>query len=501
MDPQIIFKNDAELASGILSFESGAVNIVEICDVKDNITSRRDTLDAKKYAQWLQQIKCDKGDKDNHTLARIIFAEAKITNPSPNKISPLWPRARCTQFRWPVTLPFSRTTLEQTIQQLSLPSFTPWVCLSEAAHMQRHLVRTPTCSSEHAGLRPFSLPFFLLLFYCDSMKLTPPPGFTMRRSNGGVFGLDIAISISYCLATGCTTALVITYTPEHLEYLTHQLECFSSLAGNPLLLPTLISDHTATILESYLSERWSEYLKAEIASGQSGSDPFGPDDHYGLSKPMEFHSFDDLTKTILRINQLVISYEHYLQQSFLAMGVIRESAEFLKEHALPDRKKAILETSAVLEERVAYLKYKGDVTWWEMQALKQRMQAQTSAIYNFTGQQDNKLNLRIAKINTEIGKASAETALEAKKDSTAMKGIAVITMLFLPGTFMASVFSMPFFSWPEAEGSKLISANFWVFWVFTIPLTVASFVVYVIWYRRHAVGKSIMMDKFMLEEV
>jgi hypothetical protein len=45
-------------------------------------------------------------------------------------------------------------------------------------------------------------------------------------------------------------------------------------------------------------------------------------------------------------------------------------------------------------------------------------------------QKDSKTNIRLAETTTEIAK-------EGKKDSSAMKSIAVLTMCFLPGTFLA----------------------------------------------------------------
>ena len=51
-------------------------------------------------------------------------------------------------------------------------------------------------------------------------------------------------------------------------------------------------------------------------------------------------------------------------------------------------------------------------------------------MYNFIAQRDNQLS-------QSIGAHSREIAAATKMDSTAMKGIAVVTMLFLPGTFFA----------------------------------------------------------------
>lgn len=59
-------------------------------------------------------------------------------------------------------------------------------------------------------------------------------------------------------------------------------------------------------------------------------------------------------------------------------------------------------------------------------------------------QKDSKTNIELAKSSAAIAKASKEDgavmrqiALETKKDSSAMKTIAMLTMFFLPGTFVA----------------------------------------------------------------
>ena len=61
--------------------------------------------------------------------------------------------------------------------------------------------------------------------------------------------------------------------------------------------------------------------------------------------------------------------------------------------------------------------------------------------------------------------ATTSTAIaeEAKADGAAMKTIAALTILFLPGTFLASVFSMPML-----EGAKLS-----MYVAIVVPLTIA----------------------------
>jgi len=53
-----------------------------------------------------------------------------------------------------------------------------------------------------------------------------------------------------------------------------------------------------------------------------------------------------------------------------------------------------------------------------------------------------------SKVHIELTKATAVIARESKKDSSAMKAIAVLTMCFLPGTFLAV--STPFFRIPSS---------------------------------------------------
>jgi hypothetical protein len=74
-------------------------------------------------------------------------------------------------------------------------------------------------------------------------------------------------------------------------------------------------------------------------------------------------------------------------------------------------------------------------------------------ITNFIVQRDNKLNIEIAQssrriaeesrrdnlLNIELAKATAQVAEETRQDSAAMKTIAVLTLTFLPGTFIAVI--------------------------------------------------------------
>jgi len=77
-----------------------------------------------------------------------------------------------------------------------------------------------------------------------------------------------------------------------------------------------------------------------------------------------------------------------------------------------------------------------------------------------------------------------------------MKAIAVLTMFFLPGTFLAALFAAPLFDWGSPEG-KVIKTRFWIYWVVTVLATGFVLGLWRSWYRfeewreRNGEGRSI----------
>jgi len=94
------------------------------------------------------------------------------------------------------------------------------------------------------------------------------------------------------------------------------------------------------------------------------------------------------------------------------------------------------------------------------------IQVQIQIIYNLLAQQDNKVNIEIA--------------AATKRDSTAMKAIAIVTMVFLPGAYIATLFSMSMFNW-EATDGPVLSHYFWVYWAVTVPVTILVLSIWALW--------------------
>ena len=67
-----------------------------------------------------------------------------------------------------------------------------------------------------------------------------------------------------------------------------------------------------------------------------------------------------------------------------------------------------------------------------------------------------------------------KTSASMQRDSESMKTIAAVTMVFLPGTFVATFFSMGFFHFGSGDDLYLtVAPQWWLYVAVTLPLTIA----------------------------
>ncbi|KAJ3570173.1 hypothetical protein NPX13_g5815 [Xylaria arbuscula] len=121
-----------------------------------------------------------------------------------------------------------------------------------------------------------------------------------------------------------------------------------------------------------------------------------------------------------------------------------------------------------MRAKIRYLGSLADGVKRHTAALKENGQADMSILHSIISQVDNRLNARLAAASSH--------------DSAAMKTLAFLTALFLPGTFVATIFSTDFFDWQGGNGGKVVSELFWVFWAFAVPLTIVVAVGWRLWW-------------------
>ncbi|KAK1676305.1 hypothetical protein BDP55DRAFT_662258 [Colletotrichum godetiae] len=71
-------------------------------------------------------------------------------------------------------------------------------------------------------------------------------------------------------------------------------------------------------------------------------------------------------------------------------------------------------------------------------------------------------------------KVSIIIANATKRDGSQMRSISLLGMIFLPGTFLASLFSMSFFNWTPPDGNQIISPWIALYGVLVIVITLIT---------------------------
>ncbi|KZT54850.1 hypothetical protein CALCODRAFT_372556 [Calocera cornea HHB12733] len=150
--------------------------------------------------------------------------------------------------------------------------------------------------------------------------------------------------------------------------------------------------------------------------------------------------------------------------------------------------------SASLRNDIRFMQGRNEALINQVRQLQRKTQIQLAVVNTFISQRDNKLNLSVAADSRAL-------AVSAKTDSTAMKSIAVLTMFFLPSTFLASLFAMPVFNWSAGPEESVIDSRAWIYLAIAVPLTAAALGLWWLWswyigYRDSRVDRVESMRKF-----
>ncbi|KAL2824381.1 hypothetical protein BDW59DRAFT_180257 [Aspergillus cavernicola] len=153
-------------------------------------------------------------------------------------------------------------------------------------------------------------------------------------------------------------------------------------------------------------------------------------------------------------------------------------------------------TFEVLHQANAALADRGATQQAELKAMKQMLDNYSSTVNSY-GQAAWSLQSRTSRIATHITDTlSFKDAFIAKRqseymlrDSTTVRVITVVTLIYLPSTFMATLLGMnSFFEMDPDSRHLVVSPQFWIYLVCSVPLTAATLCYW--WYFQKAKQRS-----------
>lgn len=188
-------------------------------------------------------------------------------------------------------------------------------------------------------------------------------------------------------------------------------------------------------------------------------------DHLAGLETSDRVKLGDLTKQLQVISQNADSHIANADVAIFTASAIREAHSRLSSW-LPKSRPFIQQR---VQDSISYVisSMEKQKTWFLN--YKQRKDSISSLVYSLVTQQDAANNIQIAR--------------SMKEDSTSMTSIAVLTMAFLPGTFVATVVDAEIFG-------ASVNDKAWLIWLtITVPLTIAVMICWWI-YQKSKEPKS-----------
>ncbi|KAL4973720.1 hypothetical protein BDW66DRAFT_161879 [Aspergillus desertorum] len=288
--------------------------------------------------------------------------------------------------------------------------------------------------------------------------------FTLSIRLSGSFASIIAINHDF--STSCTVVLGLRVSTYDQNLVQQGIKRHQELLGHALLVPAILVEISLSANMLFMQKVRQNLSGVERATGQ----------HEWLEIPAaDAPAYDSEMSRRGHVAKLHISigyrridsiraYLDLIKQTLRDDGVGRSITEtFVVTNCPRDQyEQWIGNLEMALEFRLVDLKYN-----------ERRADNQITAIYGLFSQRDNMVGISVAMESKKISEAS-------KRDGSALKSLTVLTAIFFPATYIATLFSLPTF-----EHTPL-----WAYWAVVIPLTITIFGAWSGWtiYRQQQIA-------------
>ncbi|KAF8850097.1 hypothetical protein BDZ45DRAFT_603309 [Acephala macrosclerotiorum] len=334
-----------------------------------------------------------------------------------------------------------------------------YISMIEALHLSYRSIECTTCLG----------PLFWSTLDQDEEHLQIIYRKSNMRKKDYTRGWEVLLSheIKTCITTGFCKGTPSSYLGECLKDLQG---CVVEI-GHPLLLPFLILSHEAsfkTEMRQLDARDWLRRIENAVSIRSQIQDKVayikdGAVDLDSINRDLVECHAQVLWKNSVSNLQVIEEFKKSMDVFYKGLSNNQRSGKVQKIHA------SIASKLEFYKNRMQGIENYSNTTL-------QRLEIQRSL-----------LNFQMAKLSFQVAGDQRKIALASKQDSSAMKTIAILGIVFLPGTFLASIFSTTFFDFQNAPNlSSVVSPRFWIYWVVAVPITLIIVSMWYIWERKRA---------------
>ncbi|KAI1344248.1 hypothetical protein F5Y15DRAFT_365948 [Xylariaceae sp. FL0016] len=273
---------------------------------------------------------------------------------------------------------------------------------------------------------------------------------------------DFALSITYFSGQPMIFAVAYGCTSDTMRYIVRTLKEAQSSAFHPLVLPLMFVELERKRFLNAVDRKGAD-LRQRVLDIENRLS------REGARKSEQSEKFDEsrsLTEKDCEATKLwgsVSSLKNALESLNAQIHAMTRHCElltqdtFAAEKGCPDVFKNIREFGIRIGSRLDEMSREIDSKVRDCEGLLGGMSLATSMERNYHSRRDARATIIIA--------------VASKKDSSQMRYISYLGMIFLPGTFLATLFSMTFFNWTSDESNQVISPWVAVYFATAIVFT------------------------------
>ncbi|OAG15793.1 hypothetical protein CC77DRAFT_438312 [Alternaria alternata] len=286
----------------------------------------------------------------------------------------------------------------------------------------------------------------------DTMSMSFSPVILNSAWKGITLDFQYIMSVlTYDTANKRAFGVCLSRRARALERVMQRLEQLPSFASHPLFAPVIMAALVIHDIRVETTDSFSHCTKVQDELG-----------YWSTESEESANEVLDLTRIPQSLNKLAVYIANLEYESFCmvqALSCLREQLKTWPNELCPG-------VSIELQEQVKFLEQCTTISLATCKSGKENAQSMVQTMYAMLQQRDNQLNHRYG---------------------ADMRLITAITLIFLPGTFVATFFSTTFWDFsPDNKGTKV---TYWVYLYFIVTIGL-TLLVLVVW-RKFSVLKRL----------